>query len=109
MSHDLRTPLNSIIGFSALMRRGLAGDVTQEQARQLGMIEASGKHLLALVTDVLDLSKTKAGNEDVRPEWIVASEPVEFVSDVLLRWRRKHLDWKVQVPRAGSADRPQAP
>ncbi len=99
MSHDLRTPLNSIIGFSALMRRGLAGDVTQEQARQLGMIEASGKHLLALVTDVLDLSKTKAGNEDVRPEWIVASEPVEFVSDVLAPLvAEKHLDWKVQVP-----------
>ncbi len=99
MSHDLRTPLNSIIGFSSLMGRGLAGEITEEQSRQLGMIEASGRHLLALVTDVLDLSKTRAGEESVRPEWIVATEPVEFVSDVLgPAVAEKRLTWSVDVP-----------
>lgn len=99
MSHELRTPLNSVIGFSSLMRRGLAGDVNEEQVLQLSMIEASGKHLLALVTDVLDLSRTKAGEEDVRPEWVVASEPVGFVSGVLApSVAEKGLEWRVEVP-----------
>ncbi|KAF0207727.1 MAG: multi-sensor signal transduction histidine [Actinobacteria bacterium] len=99
MSHDLHTPLNSIIGFSALMSRGLAGPVTEEQVRQLAMIESSGKHLLALVTGVLELSKTKAGQEDVRLEWIVATEPVEFVTDVLTpAVAEKRLEWRVNVP-----------
>jgi len=99
MSHELRTPLNSIIGFSSLMQRGLAGPVNEEQCRQLAMIESSGRHLLTLVTDVLDLSKTKAGNEEVRPEWIVASEPVEFVTDMLASAvAEKRLTWSVNVP-----------
>ena len=99
MSHDLRTPLNSIIGFSSLMGRGLAGDVNQEQSKQLAMIEANGRHLLALVTDVLDLSKTRAGEESVRPEWIVATEPVEFVTDVLAPGvAEKRLTWSADVP-----------
>lgn len=99
MSHDLRTPLNSIIGFSSLMSRGLAGPVTEEQVRQLGMVESSGKHLLALVTGVLELSKTKAGQEDVRLEWILATEPVDFVTDVLTpAVAEKRLEWRVNVP-----------
>lgn len=99
MSHNLRTPLNSIIGFSSLMGRGLAGEVNEEQSKQLAMIEASGRHLLALVTDVLDLSKTRAGAESVRPEWIVVSEPVEFVTEVLTpAVAEKRLTWSVDVP-----------
>jgi signal transduction histidine kinase len=99
MSHELRTPLNSIIGFSSLMSRGLAGEVTEEQVRQLGMIESSGKHLLALVTGVLDLSKTKAGMEELRFEWVLASEPLEFVTDVLApAAAEKLLEWRVDVP-----------
>jgi len=99
ISHDLRTPLNSIIGFSSLLMRGLPGDVNPEQKRQLSMIESSGRHLLALITDVLDLSKTKAGNEEVRPEWILASEPVEFVSEVLApAVAEKRLNWNIDVP-----------
>jgi PAS domain S-box-containing protein len=61
MSHELRTPLNSIIGFTGLMQRGLAGPLNEEQARQLGMVRSSADHLLALVNDVLDISKIEAG------------------------------------------------
>ncbi|MDO9557857.1 MAG: ATP-binding protein [Coriobacteriia bacterium] len=61
MSHELRTPLNSVIGFSGIMLDGLTGEITEEQHRQLGMIRDSGQHLLALVNDVLDLSKIEAG------------------------------------------------
>lgn len=62
MSHELRTPLNSIIGFTGLMLMGLAGPLSEEQGRQLGMVQNSAKHLLALINDVLDLSKIEAGH-----------------------------------------------
>ncbi len=60
VSHEFRTPLNSIIGFSSLMSKGLAGDVNSEQRHQLELIERSGQHLLALINDVLDLSRIEA-------------------------------------------------
>ncbi|HEY5997894.1 MAG TPA: ATP-binding protein [bacterium] len=61
MSHELRTPLNSIIGFTGILRQGLAGPLSDEQRKQLGMVQASADHLLALINDVLDLSKIEAG------------------------------------------------
>ncbi len=61
MSHELRTPLNSILGFSGIMLQGLSGDVTEEQRTQLEMIQRSGRRLLGLVNDVLDLSRIEAG------------------------------------------------
>jgi PAS domain S-box-containing protein len=61
MSHELRTPLNSIIGFTGVLLKGLGGPLTEEQSRQLGMVKSSAQHLLALINDVLDLSKIEAG------------------------------------------------
>lgn len=61
MSHEFRTPLNSIIGFSDLLEQGLFGDLEPEQARRVAMINAAGKHLLALVNDILDLSRIETG------------------------------------------------
>jgi PAS domain S-box-containing protein len=61
MSHELRTPLNSIIGFSGTMLQGLAGDINPEQQRQLEMINKSGRHLLELINEVLDLVRIESG------------------------------------------------
>ncbi len=61
MSHELRTPLNSIIGFSGLLAGGHAGSLTPEQARQAEMIQASGRRLLALINDLLDVSAIDSG------------------------------------------------
>ncbi len=61
MSHELRTPLNSIIGFSDLLGRGMVGELEPEQEKQIRMINASGKYLLELVNEVLDLSAIEVG------------------------------------------------
>lgn len=68
MSHELRTPLNSIIGFTGVLQQGLAGPLTAEQRKQLGMVRASARHLLALINDVLDISKIEAGQLAVERE-----------------------------------------
>ena len=61
MSHELRTPLNAIIGFSQVLREGMFGSVSEKQAEYLEDILSSANHLLALINDVLDLSKVEAG------------------------------------------------
>jgi signal transduction histidine kinase/ABC-type amino acid transport substrate-binding protein len=61
MSHELRTPLNSIIGFTGIMLQGLAGPLNEEQRKQMTMVQNSSRHLLALINDVLDISKIEAG------------------------------------------------
>ncbi|MEP3856630.1 MAG: ATP-binding protein [Porticoccus sp.] len=68
MSHELRTPLNSIIGFTGIILQGMAGPITREQTKQLGMVRSSARHLLDLINDVLDISKIEAGQLQVRRE-----------------------------------------
>jgi PAS domain S-box-containing protein len=61
MSHELRTPLNAVIGFSDMLRRGMGGTLTEKQSTYMDYINASGRHLLAMVNDILDISKAEAG------------------------------------------------
>jgi len=67
MSHELRTPLNSIIGFSEVLMDGLVGEMTPDQNECLENIHSSGQHLLALINDILDLSKIEAGRMELEP------------------------------------------
>ena len=65
MSHELRTPLNAIIGFSEVLSERMFGDVNEKQAEYLGDILESARHLLALINDILDLSKIEAGRMEL--------------------------------------------
>jgi PAS domain S-box-containing protein len=65
MSHELRTPLNSIIGFSEVLGERLFGDLNAKQEEYLNDICTSGKHLLSLINDILDLSKIEAGRMEL--------------------------------------------
>ena len=72
MSHELRTPLNAILGFSELLKDGIAGDMTERQRGFIANIFTSGTHLLSLINDILDLSKVEAG------KMVLDLEPVQM-------------------------------
>ena len=98
MSHELRTPLNAIIGFSELMYDGsvpLDEDTTREY---LGDILTSGRHLLQLINDVLDLAKVEAGKLEFHPEPTKISRVVEEVLAVLRTTvAKQHVTMKVDI------------
>ncbi len=61
MSHELRTPLNAILGIAEVLQEGVYGEITPKQAKSLQTLEESGRHLLSLINDILDLAKVEAG------------------------------------------------
>jgi len=68
MSHELRTPLNSIIGFTGILLQELPGKLNEEQTKQLRIVQTSARHLLALINDVLDVSKIESGQLELNWE-----------------------------------------
>ena len=79
MSHELRTPLNGIIGFAEFLADGKPGPVNAKQKEYLGDILGSGRHLLHLINDLLDLVKVQAGKMEFRPERVSVRDAVEDV------------------------------
>jgi PAS domain S-box-containing protein len=81
LSHELRTPLNSVIGFSSLLAGGMVGDLTDEQRRQIEMINDSGRHLLRVVDGILDLARIAAGAVEANIEEVDISHLCGEVAD----------------------------
>ncbi len=82
MSHEIRTPMNAILGFTDLLRRG-QGKTAADAAKYLNIIHGSGKHLLGLINDILDLSKVEAGHLDVERVPCAVHEVVLEVARVM--------------------------
>ena len=98
MSHELRTPLNSILGFSQLLIEGDGGALTSDQRQDVDIIAQNGQHLLALINDLLDISKLEAGKAQLhRGE--VEVEPLisECVESVRSLAKTKRLDLTAAV------------
>lgn len=84
MSHELRSPLNAIIGFAELLYDGKLGSLEQSQKECLARVLNGGRHLLRLISDLLDLAKIEAGKLDFRPEAISVSQLVSEVCDSMV-------------------------
>ena len=83
MSHELRTPLNAIIGFSELLEQELFGPLTDRQKKYVQNVLLSGRHLVTLVNDILDLSKVEAGRMELTREGTALAAVVDAVSGVI--------------------------
>lgn len=101
MSHELRTPLNAIIGFTSMLLMKLPGPLTHDQERQLELVKSAGQHLLAIISDVLDLAKVESGKIELRIEPLCLSELVSEVAEMLGPLaEKKGLHFEVQCPAA---------
>jgi PAS domain S-box-containing protein len=99
MSHELRTPLNAILGFTGTLLMGLPGPLNEEQRRQLDTVQASGKHLLSIINDLLDLAKIESGKLELQVAPVVCQEVIEEVAQTLRPLvEGKGLDFAVDVP-----------
>ena len=100
MSHELRTPLNAIIGFSEVLGDGLIGNLTDQQKKFIGDIFSSGKHLLSLINDILDLSKVEAGKMMLDLESVqIASLFANSLSIVKEKAHARHISLTLNAPR----------
>ncbi len=83
MSHELRTPLNSALILSKYLSENHESNLTPEQVKHAAMIHAAGNDLLALVDDILDLSRIEAGRMDMHPEAVELARVVDMLTRTL--------------------------
>lgn len=99
MSHELRTPLNAIINFAYLMSLGVDGPLTKEQEDMLNRIGDSGRHLLGLINNILDLAKIEAGRIDLFLERVYLPELIHGVMSTAVGLARgKPIELRTEVP-----------
>jgi signal transduction histidine kinase/CheY-like chemotaxis protein len=108
MSHEFRTPLNAITGYSELLSEDATGPLSEKQRRFVGHIQRGAKHLLDLINDILDLSKIEAGRIDLQRENVVVSETLsEVISAIrsLAIAKDIQVDSRIVTPSSVYADR----
>ncbi len=110
MSHELRTPLNSVIGFSEVLIDGLLGEMPPERKECVENIYASGEHLMALINDILDLSKIEAGRIELAPERFDVAELIDNVQKTVTPMiEEKSQILTVEIGKAGDPASTQLP
>ena len=90
MSHELRTPLNAIIGFSEVLAERMFGEINDKQAEYLADILESGRHLLSLINDILDLSKIEAGRMELEPTEFNLPDAIENTLTLVRERAHRH-------------------
>jgi signal transduction histidine kinase len=90
MSHELRTPLNAIIGFSEVLLERMFGEVNDKQDEYLKDIHASGRHLLQLINDILDLSKVEAGRMELEASRFRVPESIDNAMTLIRERAQRH-------------------
>ncbi len=99
MSHELRSPLNSIIGFTRIVLKGMSGELNDTQRDQLGRAHSAANHLLNLISDIIDISKIEAGRVDANPvEFTLAGMVTDAVESIRPLAESKGLSLSVDVP-----------
>jgi signal transduction histidine kinase len=99
MSHELRTPLNAVIGYTDLLDAGVYGEMTETQREHLQRIEASARHLLQIVDEILSFSRMESGAERVRMEVVDLRDVVREVGEMMAPIvRRKRLRFDLRLP-----------
>ncbi|NJL09317.1 MAG: PAS domain S-box protein [Calothrix sp. SM1_7_51] len=98
MSHELRTPLNAIMGLSQLLQQEIIGSLNEQQQKYINCVYSSGEHLLALINDILDLSKVEAGREELSLSILIVEDICNSViSTVSDRALQKGLSLEVEI------------
>jgi len=82
MSHKLRTPLNSILGFTQVLLEGIDGDINEWMENDLIIVQKNGQHLLNLISDILDMAKIEAGKMTLNPEIFDLKDVLDEVIDI---------------------------
>ncbi len=97
MSHEIRTPMNAILGFTELLKRGFGRNPDQNR-RHLEIIHSSGKHLLELINDILDLSKVESGRLEVERNRVPAHRVIQEIVQVLqVRAEEKGIELRFEI------------
>jgi CheY-like chemotaxis protein len=100
MSHELRTPLNSVLALSRVLMMQGKEKLSAEEVKYLEIIERNGKNLLALINDILDLSKIEAGRMDINPQHFSLTMTLEnIIESIMPLAEEKHIDIRKDIPR----------
>jgi two-component system, cell cycle sensor histidine kinase PleC len=98
MSHELRTPLNAILGYTHMLLQGVSGSVSEPQRRSLTRIDSNSRHLLALINDILDITRIEAGRMPIN---VTTFRVAQLIDEVMAELepivRRSNLSVKSKI------------